>query len=344
MPEQNNLVRKGTTGGKTMQQAIMQIKELLLSQKRVAVISHMNPDGDTLGSQLALAGGLEALGIGTILINNDSISEKYHFVAGYERIQPYQESMELPEVIIFVDCASLELAGCSETTAFLQGKTIVNIDHHTSNKQYGTINFVQGEAAANCQNVYDVLLALQVHITPEIATALYMGLSTDTGNFLFDNVSARTLRIAAELKDCGADTNSLRWYMYESFSHKRIELMKYILNELHISYNGKYAWSKLSYEMMQRLKPDSTDIDGLINTIKDIEGVEIALLFRGVEANKTKVSLRSKIWSDVNKIAGMFGGGGHVRAAGCTIMGNVEEAAEQLVPAVKIYLETEQQS
>ncbi|MFR6292297.1 MAG: DHH family phosphoesterase, partial [Peptococcaceae bacterium] len=103
------------------------------------------------------------------------------------------------------------------------------------------------------------------------------------------------------------------------------------------------AWSKLNYQMMQQLCPDSTDIDGLINTIKNIEGVEVAMLFRGVAEDKTKVSLRSKMWSDVNQIAGQFGGGGHVRAAGCTIAGNVEEAAEQLVPAVKKYLETEQQ-
>ncbi len=325
-----------------MQQVLVQIKEILLSQTCVAIISHSNPDGDTLGSQLALAGALDKAGIKTILINNDEVSDKYHFVAGSEQIQPYKEDMTLPEVIVFVDCASLELAGCDETTAFLQGKTIINIDHHTSNKQYGTVNFVDGEAAANCQNIYELIRVLGMPITAAMATALYMGLSTDTGNFLFDNVSSETLRIAADLKDCGADTNSLRWYMYESYSHKRIELMKYILNDLHISYNGKYAWSKLNYEMMQRLHPDSTDIDGLINTIKNIEGVEIALLFRGVAEDKTKVSLRSKMWSDVNKIAGMFGGGGHVRAAGCTIEGNVEQAAELMVPAVKIYLETEQ--
>lgn len=326
-----------------MQQAMAQIKKILLSQKCVAIVSHNNPDGDTLGSQLALAGALSARKIETVLINNDAISEKYNFVAGCERIQPYQETMQLPEVVVFVDCASLELAGCDQNTPFLQNKTIINIDHHTSNKRYGTVNYVRGEAAANCQNIYDVVRALEVEVTPEIATALYMGLSTDTGNFLFDNVTSETLRIAADLIDCGADANSLRWYMYESCSHKRIELMKYILNDLHISYNGKYAWSKLNYQMMQQLCPDSTDIDGLINTIKNIEGVEVAMLFRGVAEDKTKVSLRSKMWSDVNQIAGQFGGGGHVRAAGCTIAGNVEEAAEQLVPAVKKYLETEQQ-
>lgn len=325
-----------------MQQAMMQIKQILLSQKCVAIVSHNNPDGDTLGSQLALASALGTVGIETVLINNDKISEKYNFVIGCDRIQPYQEGMALPEVVVFVDCASLELAGYNENSVLLQGKTIINIDHHTSNKQYGTINYVKSEAAANCQNIYEVLLALELAITPEIATALYMGLSTDTGNFLFDNVSAKTLRIAADLKDYGADTNRLRWYLYESCSHKRIELLKYILNDLHISYNGKYAWSKLNYQMMQQLHPDSTDIDGLINTIKDIEGVEVAMLFRGVTADKTKVSLRSKIWSDVNQIASIFGGGGHVRAAGCTIAGNVEQAAEQLVPVVKEYLETEQ--
>jgi phosphoesterase RecJ-like protein len=205
------------------------------------------------------------------------------------------------------------------------------------------LNYVKADAAANCQNMYHVICALGAEITPEIATALYMGLSTDTGNFLFDNVTSETLRIAAELKDCGADTNALRLNIYESSSHKRIALLKYILNDLHISRNGKYAWSKLHYDMMQELQPESTDIDGLINTIKDIDGVEVAMLFRGVGENKTKVSLRSKAWADVNAIANQFGGGGHIRAAGCSFECAAEPAAEQLVPAVQKYIEETEQ-
>lgn len=326
-----------------MQQVIRQIREVLLSQNCVAIISHNNPDGDTLGSQLALADALEEKGIETILLNNDKVSEKYHFVAGKKQIQPYAEGMELPDVLVFVDCASLELAGYNADTPFLQGRTIINIDHHTSNQYYGAINYVKGEAAANCQNMYEIIRALDIEITPMMATALYMGLSTDTGNFLFDNVSSETLRIAADLKDCGADTNALRWNIYESCSHKRITLMRYILDDLHISKDGKYAWSKLGYSMMQELSPDSTDIDGLVNTIKDIDGVEIAMLFRGVEEDKTKVSLRSKVWADVNQVAAQFGGGGHLRASGCTIAGNVEQAAEQLVPAVQCYMKEMEQ-
>ncbi len=326
-----------------MQQVMTQIREVLLSQKNVAIISHNNPDGDTLGSQLALAAALSDKGIETILLNNDTISEKYHFVAGSRQVQPYTEGLELPDVVVFVDCASMELAGYSEGHPALEGRTVINIDHHASNKQYGTINYVKADAAANCQNMYHVICALGAKITPEIATALYMGLSTDTGNFLFDNVTSETLRIAAELKDCGADTNTLRLNMYESCSHKRIALMKYILNDLHISRNGKYAWSKLYYDMMQELQPESTDIDGLVNTIKDIDGVEIAMLFRGVGENKTKVSLRSKAWADVNVIANQFGGGGHVRAAGCSFECAAEAAAEQLVPAVQKYIEETEQ-
>lgn len=326
-----------------MQQVMTQIRDVLLSQKCVAIISHNNPDGDTLGSQLALAAALSSAGVETMLLNNDTISEKYHFAAGNWQIQPYTEGLELPEVVVFVDCANMELAGYSAGHPALNGRMIINIDHHASNKQYGTLNYVKADAAANCQNMYHVICALGVKITPEIATALYMGLSTDTGNFLFDNVTSETLRIAAELKDCGADTNALRLNIYESSSHKRIALLKYILNDLHISRNGKYAWSKLHYDMMQELQPESTDIDGLINTIKDIDGVEVAMLFRGVGENKTKVSLRSKAWADVNAIANQFGGGGHVRAAGCSFDCAAEPAAEQLVPAVQKYIEETEQ-
>jgi phosphoesterase RecJ-like protein len=242
--------------------------------------------------------------------------------------------MELPETVVFVDCAEPQLAGFTVEDDVLMGKTIINIDHHASNKHYGKWNYVVSTAGANCQNIYHVIGAIGGTITKEIATALYTGLSTDTGNFMFDNVSSETLRIAADLKDIGANTDAVRLKLYESSSKKKIEMLKYILNNLHISADGQYAWSSISHQMIEELQPESTDIDGLINTIKDIEGVEIAILFRGVEANRTKASLRSKVWADVNQIAGMFGGGGHVRASGVSIDGDVEYAAALMEPAV----------
>jgi phosphoesterase RecJ-like protein len=317
-----------------MQQQLNEVAKALLEAKRIAIISHKNPDGDTLGSQLALGGALKELGKDVVLYNKDKVASKFNFIAGADQVAQYHDGMELPETVVFVDCAEPQLAGFTVEDDVLMGKTIINIDHHASNKHYGKWNYVISTAGANCQNIYHVIGAIGGTITKEIATALYTGLSTDTGNFMFDNVSSETLRIAADLKDIGANTDAVRLKLYESSSKKKIEMLKYILNNLHISADGQYAWSSISHQMIQELQPESTDIDGLINTIKDIEGVEIAILFRGVEANRTKASLRSKVWADVNQIAGMFGGGGHVRASGVSIDGDVEYAAALMEPAV----------
>jgi phosphoesterase RecJ-like protein len=317
-----------------MQQQLNEVAKALLEAKRIAIISHKNPDGDTLGSQLALGGALKELGKDVVLYNKDKVVSKFNFIAGADQVAQYHDGMELPETVVFVDCAEPQLAGFTVEDDVLMGKTIINIDHHASNKHYGKWNYVISTAGANCQNIYHVIGAIGGTITKEIATALYTGLSTDTGNFMFDNVSSETLRIAADLKDIGANTDAVRLKLYESSSKKKIEMLKYILNNLHISADGQYAWSSISHQMIEELQPESTDIDGLINTIKDIEGVEIAILFRGVEANRTKASLRSKVWADVNQIAGMFGGGGHVRASGVSIDGDVEYAAALMEPAV----------
>jgi phosphoesterase RecJ-like protein len=317
-----------------MQQQLNDVAKALLEAKRIAIISHKNPDGDTLGSQLALGGALKELGKDVVLYNKDKVASKFNFIAGADQVAQYHDGMELPETVVFVDCAEPQLAGFTVEDDVLMGKTIINIDHHASNKHYGKWNYVVSTAGANCQNIYHVIGAIGGTITKEIATALYTGLSTDTGNFMFDNVSSETLRIAADLKDIGANTDAVRLKLYESSSKKKIEMLKYILNNLHISADGQYAWSSISHQMIEELQPESTDIDGLINTIKDIEGVEIAILFRGVEANRTKASLRSKVWADVNQIAGMFGGGGHVHASGVSIDGDVEYAAALMEPAV----------
>ncbi len=322
-----------------MQQNLEKVAQVLLDAQRIAIISHKNPDGDTLGSQLALGNALKTIGKKVELYNRDTVAKKFYFIAGADGVEQYVDGMELPDTVVFVDCAEPQLAGFNVTDQVLQGKTIVNIDHHASNKQYGTWNYVVSTAGANCQNIYHVLQAMQMPITADIATALYVGLSTDTGNFMFDSVTSETLRIAADLKDCGADADGLRLNLYESSSKKKIELLKYILNNLHISEDGQCAWSSIHYDMIENLRPESTDIDGLINHIKDIEGVEIAILFRGVEANRTKVSMRSKVWADVNQIAGLFGGGGHMRASGISFDGDVDFAAAQLVPAVQQIIE-----
>ncbi|MBQ5863573.1 MAG: DHH family phosphoesterase, partial [Peptococcaceae bacterium] len=218
-----------------MQQQLNEVAKALLEAKRIAIISHKNPDGDTLGSQLALGGALKELGKDVVLYNKDKVASKFNFIAGADQVVQYHDGMELPETVVFVDCAEPQLAGFTVEDDVLMGKTIINIDHHASNKHYGKWNYVVSTAGANCQNIYHVIGAIGCTITKEIATALYTGLSTDTGNFMFDNVSSETLRIAADLKDIGANTDAVRLKLYESSSKKKIEMLKYILNNLHIS-------------------------------------------------------------------------------------------------------------
>lgn len=316
-----------------MNEILTQMKDLILSQKEVAIISHINPDGDTLGSQLALAYAVNQFGIQSILLNCDVVSSKYTFLEKTKEIEIFTPECDLPSVVIFVDCATLERAGFDQYADLLQGKTIINIDHHTSNSGFGQLNYVHKSAAANCQVVYDLIVALGAKLTADLATALYLGLSTDTGSFLFDSVSAETHRLAATLIEAEANADLIRLHVYESSSLARFTLQKHIYNQTTLSHDGKIAWCVLGHDLLSSMIVDSGDIDGLINSIKDIEGVEIAILFRGISKEQVKVSFRSKGWANVDQLAAHFKGGGHVRAAGCTINGQMDEIVTQVLTA-----------
>lgn len=318
-----------------MSDVLEKIKAAILSQHKIAIISHTNPDGDTLGSQLALANAVSQFGIEVRLVNASSVSPKYHFLTMVEDIHPLAEGEELPEVVVFVDCATLGQASMQDDDKRLSGKVIVNIDHHPSNKGFGTYNYVVSQAAANCQVVYELIQVLEANLTPEVATALYLGLSTDTGSFLFDSVTADIHRLAAVLMDAHADTAIIRQSIYESTSKARFELQRHIFNHTGLSDDGKLAWSSLSQELLARTQADSADIDGLINALKDVEGVEIAILFRENQTDRIKISFRSKLWADVNRLAAQFGGGGHVRAAGCTIEDSLENVQAKVLRAAQ---------
>ena len=314
-----------------MSDVLEKMKEAILSQHKIAIISHSNPDGDTLGSQLALANAVSPFGIETRLINESPVSSKFHFLPMSQTISPLKPGEELPEVVVFVDCATLERASMDDRQALLAGKTILNLDHHPSNTQFGTLNFVISQAAANCQVIYELIKVLGAELTKDVATALYLGLSTDTGSFLFDSVSADTHRLAAVLIDAQADTAAIRSNLYESMTRAKFELQKHIFNNTQLSADGRLAWSTFDRALLERTQADSADIDGLINSIKNIEGVEIAILFREIEAQRVKISFRSKMWADVNQLAACFGGGGHVRAAGCTILEAMPEVQEKVL-------------
>jgi phosphoesterase RecJ-like protein len=314
-----------------MMEELLKIRNLLITNKEVAIISHSNPDGDALGSQIALSLALEKLGIQTLLINKDPVPPSYHFLPNSEIIIPLSKKAQLPGVLIFLDCATLERTGYETEFLNKQGRIFINIDHHISNDKYADINWVEEKAAATAEMIYDLISLLQVKIDKDIATALYTGISTDTGSFLYENTTSTTHQIASDLINKGANISELRINFYENMSKGRLNLLKKGLNNLSFAQNDKIGWMAFTYSELTNSDAVDSDGDGLINYVKNISEVEVALVFREIEPGKTKVSLRSKSWFDVNQLAAVFQGGGHARAAGCVIEGDQQEIVKKVI-------------
>ena len=309
---------------------IAQVAEFLSKQKEVAVFSHINPDGDAIGSMASLGMALEKCGIKVRLYNCDKVAEKFHFLACFSQFEVYAGE-PLCDTVIVLDCATMQRTGLADFTDALKGRTIVNIDHHIGNEDFGDYRYINSAAAANCENVYRVIKAMNIALDCDIATALYLGISTDSGSFKYDAVTADTHRITAELLDNGARQDSVRLNMYESISKAKFALQKYVYSHVEFYADGKIA-AMIPLSLLEETQADSADLDGVVNILKDIDGVEIAMLFREKE-NGLKLSLRSKDYVDVNQLAAQFGGGGHIRAAGATIGMNYAQAKENILPA-----------
>lgn len=314
---------------------LRKIIDAVTGGKNIGIISHMNPDGDAVSSQIALALGLKQLGIKTVLINKDPAPAAFKFLSGFQEIKPIEEIEKIPDIIVFVDCATQERTGYDFEEIDLKDKITINIDHHISNTNFCKYNLVKPKAAATAEIVYDFLSLLQIKIDKEIATALYTGISTDTGSFMYENTTPTTHRIAADLINYGADTNLVRINFYENTSRQKIELLKIGLNNLEISQDGQIAWITYDVETFEKLGLKSSDSDGVISYVKGISDVEVAFVFKEVEKNKFKISMRAKSWFDVNDFAKIFGGGGHIKAAGCTIEGSKEEVVNRVIEACK---------
>lgn len=295
----------------------------------VAIISHEKPDGDCLGSQLALGLALDSMGKKVFFLNRDSIPTQYEFLPGNNRISDCLNEAIANSIVIFVDCADDSRAGFDGK--LFKDSIVINIDHHVSNNNFGNINWVDPDKAATGEMIYELIKLLNVEITPDIATCLYTAISTDTGSFIYSNTTAYTHQIAAEMLRYGAMHDSLRINYYENKPLSRLLLLQKSLQSLKIIENGTVAYMTLSLKDFQDAQAGDEDTDGLVNNIKSISGVETAILFREINHDTIKIGFRSKNWFDVNKLASHFGGGGHVRAAGATVKDSLDSCVEKVI-------------
>jgi len=314
------------------------IGELVATARRIAVVSHDRPDGDAIGSCVAFGLILESLGKEVACFNCDPVPESLRFLPEIERVRMPDSSFR-PELVVALDAAGRDRIGETAWTACRQARAIVNIDHHVSNTRYGDVVLVDAGAPATGQIVFELSEALGWEIPPPAAAHLYAAISTDTGSFRFPSTTARTYRIAAALVDIGVDVGHLNRMLYENYPLRRVEAMRELLNGMRTDCADRCASVSLPLETTRRLSLQPGDTEGIVDVIRSIDRVEVAILFEELETGKIRVSTRAKEGGmDVGVICAEFGGGGHRLAAGARLPGPLDAAREEFLTAVARFL------
>ena len=313
-----------------------QIGEVLRNHQSFVLLSHVRPDGDAIGSQLALGFSLLALGKSVRMINEDGLPENLAFLKGSERIEsPPAVPLDV-EVAIALDTATKPRLGDAALHAASQAKIWLNIDHHISNPKYGDLNLIDATSPATGEILYDLITALDLPLPEETRDAIYVAVSTDTGSFQYPSTTARTYEMAADLVRRGLDVGTINSLTYDDHPYRRLELMRALLNTLERSDDGVVAHWELRDDVRLQLSLRPEDSEGLIDVIRAIRGVRLAVFFEELPDGKVRVSMRSKDRAlDVCQIATRFGGGGHALAAGIRMKGPLDEAKARVLDAIR---------
>jgi len=312
------------------------LKQQIESAQTIAVLTHVNPDGDTLGSALALKFAIEnVFAKKPNVVLNSHIPEIYKFLPGInETVHTSKLNLNKQyDLAIAVDIASKERMGHS-LPIFQNAKVTVNIDHHVTNNDYGAINYNCKSVSSTGELIYNILRHFEWDIDKNIATALYTAVCTDTGNFRYENTSAATLKTASELVRYGAVPFEVSRYCYGSKPKAMVMLSAFCINNAVFLENDKIVYSVLTDADMKKMNAENDFTEGIVETLREIKTTDVAILFKEVKSDQTKVSLRSKT-IDVSEISAKFDGGGHKHAAGCTINKPVKIAVEKILDTIK---------
>lgn len=303
--------------------------ERLRAADKILILTHRNPDGDTLGSGFALLRALRKAGKKAKLLNNDELPVKYaHLYEGAE-----QDDFE-EEFIVSVDVAEVKLLGDSLREKY-GDRVDLSIDHHESSKFYAKETCVEPDSASACEIVYLIIKALGISVDSDIASCIYTGMSTDTGCFRYSNVTARTHIIAAELISSGADHSKINELMFDRKTFGSIMLEKLCYESLEMYCEGKVAVICVTERMLSDCGVDKTALDAIKPVTRQIEGVGIGITVKEEGGGRVGVSVRTDENYDAAAICAAFGGGGHVRAAGCDFGTTVEEAKKAVIDYIE---------
>ncbi len=311
--------------------------ELLIAQKNITILTHHRPDGDTIGSAFALMQALQSLGKTARVRCPDTITSRYHLLTDGE----YSPSFSLLDgYIVAVDAASQGQLGSLEKK--YGQKVDLCIDHHHSNTRYAKNLLLEADTASCCEVVLKVIDALEVKLTPKIADSLYGGVSSDTGGFRFSNTTANTHMVAARLIEAGANHANINRALLESTSRDRMVIEIKAKSSMEYFFGGKCAVMYLLPSMAEGLAITDGDLEGFANMPRCVEGVEVGITIRHQPDDTCRVSVRSSDVVNASEVCATFNGGGHMRAAGCTIPGSPQAARDVVLSAIAPYFPGEQ--
>ena len=312
-----------------------QIGQALREGGRFAVLSHVRPDGDALGSQLALGLSLKRLGKDVRIWNEEGMLEKYSFLPSANLLTKPPADPEDVDVAIALDTAIQNRLGTA-LPAVRSAKVWINIDHHPSNPGYGDLVYINPKAPATGQILFELIRSEKLPIDAAIAENLYVAISTDTGSFQYPNTTARTFEMAAELVRAGVDVGRVSQLTYENYPRRRAELLRDLLGTMRFEANDRVASFSLSLATAKKLGVLPEHNEGLIDHLRAIHGVIVAVFFEELADGKVRVSMRSKSEKvNVCAICEKFGGGGHVLAAGARIPGTLAEVENKVLEEVR---------
>ena len=310
------------------------ILEEINKAETIVILTHENPDGDAMGTSLALYNALKQIGKKPDIIIPD-YPRNFAFLAGVDEIKKESE-IEKYDLAISVDCATIKMLN-GFANYFENAKVKISIDHHSTNTMFGDINYVSPDAPACAQVLLVVLEYFKIEVTHEIGTCILTGIITDTGGFKYSGVTAETFEFVAWLLNKGINVSKIYRKVLQTRTKANFELGRIAANRLEFFEEGKIAYTYITLEDIQNVNAESGDQEGIVETGRDIEGVEVSVFIRETEKG-CKISMRSNEYVNVSDVCLLLGGGGHTRAAGASMQCSIEQAKEKVLRQIKAVL------
>lgn len=311
------------------------LDSLIKQSKKILLLSHMNPDGDTLGSMCALYSMIyKRFKIKADMNVVSNIPYNYKFLPNVDLAERYYDKSLVYDLVITLDVAAIDRVMDSKIL-FDKAKCTVNIDHHKTNPKFGDYQIIEADASSCGEVLFNYFKAHNWVLTEDAAICLYTAIMTDTGNFRFENTSSNTFRAAADLVDAGANPNYIYKKCYETKTKNYVMFQNYCVNKAVFIEDNKIAYTTVYKKDLEKFSAGDDYTDGIAETLRAIDTTEVSFVAKEVESKLTKISMRSKK-ADVATICTKFGGGGHTFAAGCTIKANIKDSIAQLLKEIRL--------